>query len=66
MASLQSKRTVKLPDDDVNWFRREYPDASLSWILTQLLRTFREASGDETPKKIIKHTADYVLENKDL
>lgn len=65
MASLQSKRTVKLPDDDVNWFRREYPDASLSWILTKLLQNFRGLhNADDSPRARLKDAADITLDSE--
>lgn len=35
-------KKVLLNEDDVEWFEKQYPKASLSWCLSMLLEKFRQ------------------------
>jgi hypothetical protein len=60
---MKTRKQVELDTGDIEWFKDAYPDASLSWIVGELVRAFRAIHDDTgvTPKKIIR---DAVKETK--
>lgn len=42
--SLQQRKMIQLSNDNVEWFEQTYGGSTLSWVLDELLREFREAS----------------------
>lgn len=43
------RKMVELPKNDVKWLEEHYPAGSLTWVLSGLLRAFRDAHS-QTPK----------------
>ena len=64
--SLMSKHntirfTVDLNREDVNWFRAQYPKASMQGILETLFSTFRQVN-ETTAKDYIENAAQKLSE----
>jgi hypothetical protein len=61
---MKVKVTVSLPHDDLDWYRKEYPENTLSATITLLLHNFRSVHRDVglTPNKAAKDAAKEVKE----
>lgn len=59
---MKVKQTVTLPNDDLEWYTREYPGISLSATLTLLLHEFRAIHKDvgATPKRVAHDAAKEI------
>lgn len=51
------RKKIELNQDDVDWFYSQYPDGSLSAIISMLLSKFRE-SNTATPADYVKLAVD--------
>lgn len=57
----RSRLPVELDSDDVEWFRQQYPNGSLSGTLSMLLHSFREVN-TFTPKDYAMKAAELLTE----
>jgi hypothetical protein len=39
---MRSEHQIKLDAEDVEWLRATYPQASLGWVLSMMLKEFRK------------------------
>lgn len=64
---MKTRKTVEIDAEDMKWFNRAYPDASLSWLLGLLLSHFRAIHEDTgvTPAKVARDSAKEVMEEMD-
>lgn len=64
---MKTRKQVELDTDDIEWFKKEYSGASLSWIVGELVRSFRTIHEDVglTPRKVIRDAAKEVKEKLD-
>lgn len=55
------KTTVTLPSNDLEWFSEAFPDGSISWVLTLLLREFRSIYDNKsTPKQSAQEASNNI------
>lgn len=62
----QQKKLVALDSDLLEWFYQEFPDGSLWWTINGLLRSFKEAVEDNTPKSYLERGASLFAETEDI
>ena len=52
---LTRRKHLDLEDELLSWYEGQYPDNSITWILNILLREFKEAHENHTPREIAKY-----------
>jgi hypothetical protein len=63
---MKTRKTVEIDTEDMKWFNKAYPEASLSWLLGLLISNFRAIHEDTgvTPAKVARDSAKIVMEEE--